>query len=477
MARTHTPLKATLWSFVERFSQQGIAFVLGIILARLLSPYDYGLVGLISIFLVLSNVFIDSGFGNGLIRKPERTENDLSTAFYFNILVGVSAYFVLWVCSPVIAWYFDEPILIALVRICGLNVILNSLCIVQTVILTINLNIRLQTIISICSQIPAGIFAIYLAYNGYGVYALALQTVTASAIKVVLLWGSAKWRPRDSFSKNSFTYLWGFGSKLLGATLIGTFFDQVYSILIGKYIGKNELGYYTKSSNLKDNVTGITSGIITKVSLPILTKYQKDRDILCEKFREMMKLLVMMIAPISAVLCFSSEDIIIFLWSEKWLPSAFLFQLLIISSMFVPIGQLSLILLQVVGRTGLILKLELPKKSIYCILIAVGFLKGVVGLCIALIGINIVGALINMFATKKILNYSYVAQLSDIILYMIIAYLAGWVSTFFMMDNMHVFNILMTFVIVSLVYIFVLFVIRDRTMLTILTRSIKYLEK
>ena len=413
---------------------------------------------------------LDSGFGNGLIRKPDRTEKDLSTAFYFNIFVGIVSYAVLWVCSPIIAWYFDEPLLITLVRICGLNVLLNSLCIVQTAILTIKLNIRLQTIISVCSQIPAGIFAIYLAYKGYGVYALAMQTVTASAIKVILLWGCAKWRPKETFDKLSFIYLWGFGSKLLGATLIGTFFDQIYSILIGKYIGKNELGYYTKSSHLKDNVTGITSGIVTKVSLPILTKYQKDPNILCEKYREMMRLLVMVIAPISAVLCFSSEDIIVLLWSEKWLPSALLFQLLITCSMFVPIGQFSLILLQVVGRTGLILKLEFPKKSIYCILIALGFMKGVVGLCVALIGINIVGALINMYATKKVLYYSYIAQLKDITQYMIIAYLIGWATTLFMISNMHIYNILMSFVLVSIAYILVLYVLRDRTMLRFLRK-------
>lgn len=459
--KKQTAAAATVWSFLERISTQVVGFVIGIVLARLLTPYDYGVVGLITIFIALSNVFIDSGFANGLIRKTDRTEKDLSTAFYFNVIVGLLAYGILFLCSPLIAGYFDEPLLVPLVKIAGLNVLLNSLCIVQTALLTANLNIRLQTIINVCAQLPAGIIAIVLAYCGLGVYALALQTVISTGLKVVMLWYFAKWRPKERFDKASFKYLWGFGSRLLGANLIGTFFNQIYSVLIGKYIGKDELGYFSKSSHLNSNVDSVSTGVIQKVALPVLAKYQENVDDLCKKFREIMRLLVMIEAPLSAFFCFSANDIVILLWTEKWIQSAVLFQLLIVGTMFNPIGQLSLSLMQVVGRTGLILKLEFPKKMVYCIYIAIGFMYGVVGLVIAHVFINLTGALINMWATKKILPYGYITQLIDLGKYMVIAYSLAWIVSLATNTGLTILNIGLSFISLFIAYVVVLFAIHD----------------
>ena len=308
-----TSVNAAIWSFVERASSQIVSFVIGIILARLLSPYDYGVVGLTAIFIAISNVFIEAGFANALIQNQHRTEKDLSTAFYFNVVVGLFCYVALWIATPFISGWFNEPLLIPLLKIVGLNVVFNSLCIVQTALLTAKLNIRLQTIINLSAQIPAGIVAVILAYRGMGVYVLALQTVLASFIKVILLWFFAKWIPKEKFCKDSFKALWGFGSKLLGANLIGTIFSQIYSIIIGKFIGKKELGYFSKANGLCSNVDGITSGIVQKVALPVLAKYQEDKMQLTEKFREIMRLLVMLIAPLTAVICSASDDIIVLL--------------------------------------------------------------------------------------------------------------------------------------------------------------------
>lgn len=463
--KRQTAVSATIWSFLERVSTQIVGFAIGIVLARLLTPHDYGVVGLITIFIALSNVFIDSGFANGLIRKTDRTEKDLSTAFYFNVIVGLFAYGLLFLCSPQIAGYFDEPLLVPLVKIAGLNVLLNSLCIVQTALLTANLNIRLQTIINVCAQLPAGIMAIVLAYCGFGVYALALQTVMSAGMKVAMLWYFAKWRPKERFDKASFKYLWGFGSKLLGANLIGTFFNQIYSVLIGKYIGKDELGYFSKSSHLNSNVDSVSTGIIQKVALPVLAKYQENKDVLCNKFRETMRLLVMIVAPLSAFFCFSANDIVVLLWTEKWIQSAVLFQFLIVGTMFNPIGQLSLSLMQVVGRTSLILKLEFPKKAVYCIYIAIGFMYGIVGLVVAHVFINLTGALINMWATKKILPYGYIAQLIDLGKYMVTAYLLAWIISLVVNTGLIVLNIGLSFVSLVTAYIAVLFTIRDNMVL------------
>lgn len=466
---SHLGLSAAIWSFLEKLSSQAVSFIIGIILARLLTPYDYGVVGLTAIFIAISNVFIEAGFANALIQNQHRTEKDLSTAFYFNVVVGLVCYIVLWVVTPSIANWFNEPLLIPLLKIVGLNVVLNSLCIVQTALLTAKLNIRLQTIINLSAQVPAGILAIIMAYKCMGVYALALQTVLSSFIKVVLLWIFAKWIPKEKFNKNSFISLWKFGSRLLGANLIGTAFNQIYSIIIGKFIGKKELGYFSKANGLCSNVDGVTTGIVQRVALPVLAKYQDDERQLTEKFREIMRLLVMLIAPMTSFLCFASDDIVVLLWTEKWLDCSLLFKILIVGIMFGPVGQMSLSLMQALGKTGMVLKLEFPKKFVYCICLSIGFYYGVVGLAIAQVFINIIGSLINVWATRKILPYSYVQQLKDISIYILIAFAIGWCVSWLACFASQIVNITILLFLTIFFYSLVLFMIKD----SVFKRNIK----
>lgn len=453
---------AIAWSFLERFSTQIIAFFIGIVLARLLSPHDYGIIGIIAIFIAFSNVFIDAGFSNALIRKIDSNDNDFSTAFYANIVIGIIVYLFLWFSSPFIASFFNEKKIEILIKIAGVNIILNSLCIVQNAILTAKLNIKLQTIINISAQIPSGLFAIYLAYCGFGVFALVFQTVSSSFLKTILLWICTHWRPCTLFSIESFKYLWNFGSKLLCANLIGVIFNEIYSILIGKFINKESLGYYSKASQLNTNFTSISTGVIQKIALPILAEFQDDKSILREKFRLMISSLLVVMAPLTAFLCFSSHEIIIILWTEKWSFSSTIFSLLIVGSIFSPLSTLSLTLLQVVGKSGTILKLEAPKKAIYIILIFYGFYYGVIGLTIAAIFINIVAAIINMYPIKKIINYRYMSQFSDILLYMLYSYpLAFIIHLLININNVYLAMLAYT-VLFFPSYLFILIIAKDK---------------
>lgn len=452
---------ATAWSFVEKLSTQAISFIIGIFLARLLSPYDYGVVGLTVIFITLSNVFIDAGFANALIQNQQRTEKDLSTAFYFNIIIGIIIYACLWIITPGIALWFNEPLLTSLLRLVGINIILNSLCIVQTAVLTAQLNIRIQTLINLAAQIPAGLVAIFFAFNGFGVYALALQSVLSSLIRTVLLWCFAGWRPRENFCKKSFIKLWNYGSKLLGANLIGTIFNQFYSVAIGKYIGKTELGFYSKAFGLSSNIDGVTSGLVQKVALPVLAMHQQNVAVLTVKFREIMCLLIIFLAPLSAFSCFAANDIITLLWTNKWSSCTPLFQILIMSIMFNPICQMSLSLMQSMGRTDLVLKLEFPKKIIYCIYLAIGFSYNVKGLVMAQLFINMTGAFINIWATHKLLPYSYKKQLIDLFVYVFLAFVIGGCMAIFIQFNNHVLNIVFLFVSIYCIYIAVLIISND----------------
>lgn len=465
----YSGLSAAVWSFLERLSSQAISFFIGIVLARLLTPYDYGVVGLTSIFIAISNVFIDAGFANALIQKQNRSEKDLSTAFYFNVGIGFICYFVIFVTAPGISRWFEEPLLIPLLKIVGLNIVFNSFCVVQTALLTAKLNIKLQTIVALAAQIPAGVIAIIFAYYGMGIYALALQTVISSFIKVILLWSLTRWIPKEKFNKEAFRSLWSFGSKLLGANLIGTIFGQIYSVIIGKFIGKSELGYFSKANGLCYNVDGVTSGIVQKVALPVLAEYQNNISDLTVKFREIMRLLVMFIAPLTSFLCFASDDIIIFLWTDKWLFCSLLFKILIVGIMLGPVGQMSLCLMQAIGRTGMVLKLEFPKKMIYCVYLVVGFQFGVIGLAVAQVLINISGALINVWATRKLLPYSCFMQLKDIFIYILLAFGIGGCSLIFSFDN-HLLNMISMWSFIIISYSLALAVLKDDIFLKYLRR-------
>lgn len=470
MAKKNTPIKAAIWSILERASTQLVGLCIGIVLARLLTPHDYGIVGMASIFLTLSGIFVDSGFGNALIRKPDKTEDDLSTAFVFNMIVGIVVYSLLFLCAPLIASFFNEPQLMWLIRVIGIMIILNSLCLVQIAILTAKLNIRIQTLINLFSQIPAGIIAILLAYYGAGIYALALQQIIAGIIKVFALWHFADWKLNIGFSKKSFKYLWGFGSKLTGATLIGVFFSESYSLLIGKFIGTNQLGYYSKASHLNSNFNSVGVGVIQKIALPILSQDQNNKVLLAENFREVMRILVLVISPFSVFLFFYSKDIITIIWGIKWIDSAVIFQLLIIGGLFVPISTLSLILLQVVNKTGLILKLEFPKKFLYVIIIFIGFQYGLIGLCYAQIFINILACVINMWFTRSILDYSYFSQMLDVIKYIFLAFVVGLPVFVIFNFNVLLINIITGFLAIMSLYALLLYITRDSVYLKYISR-------
>lgn len=463
--KQNTPVWAVIWSFIERLSTEIATFAIGVFLARLLSPRDYGIVGMTGIFIAISAVFVEGGFANALIRKLDRTEKDLATAFYFNVGFGLFCYALLWFTAPLIANYFNESILVPVIRIVSLTIVFSSLCIVQSAILTANLNIKAEAIISLFSQAPAGIVAIYLAYNQYGVYALAIQTVLSTFIRVILFWCVVKWRPKERFSIESFKYLWGFGSKLVGATLIGTVFSQIYSVLIGKYIGKTDLGYFSKARSLSGHVTTISTGVMYKVAVPLLSRKQSSVDELRNAFRDVMRLLVILTAPIAAFCVYEASDIITFLWTDKWAQSISMFQLIVIGLVWEPISQLSLSMLQVVNKTGLILKLEFPKKASYLIIIIIGFQFGIYGLLFGMIAINVVGALINLYPTKRILNYSYVRQLIDILKYIVIAFAVGAVLKLVKIFDYTIFNIILNGILYSFLYLLTLFIMRDAVFL------------
>lgn len=456
-------VSATIWSVLDRVWSQIVGFFIGIILARLLTPEDYGLVGISMVFIAFSNVFIEAGFSNALIRKLDRTNTDYSTAFHFNAVMGVVMYAVLYLGAPWIADYFDDKQLIPLTRLVSITVVLNSLCIVQNAILTAEFRIREQAIINIVVQIPSGLLAVYLAYIGWGIYALAVNTVLSSFIRTAMFWIVTKWWPSLEFSMESMRYLWGFGSKLIGANFLGTVFNEIYTILVGKFIGKNDLGLYSKGRSLSTQPETICNGVIQKVALPLLANAQNDKWLLREMYRELTKLVTCVMTLLSGILIVVAKPLILLLWGEVWEGSVIVFQMLLIASVIGYVQSLTLVLLQIVNQTGYTLKLEFVKKPVYLVVISLMLHYGLFGLLVAYVINSLWGTVVNMSAPHKFIGYSYWAQIKDIAWYFI-AWIVGalmvW-AIFMVIEVNNVLSIIIMSIIVSLVYLGILWAIKD----------------
>lgn len=461
-------VSATIWSALDRVWSQIVGFVIGVILARLLTPTDYGVVGICMVFITFSNVFIEAGFSNALIRKLDCTVRDYSTAFHFNAVMGLVMYVALFVSSPFIADYFDDQKLISLTRVVSLMIIFNSLCIVPNAILTAELKMRKQAIINITSQLSSGFVAIIFAYKGYGIYALAIQAVLSSFLRTLLFWIVAKWWPTMEFSMDSLKYLWGFGSKLICANMLGVFFEEIYSVLIGKFVGKKELGLYSKGNSLSSHTNYVCNGVIEKVAVPLLSKVQGDKSVLKSKYKELTQLITCVMTFVSGLLIVIGKPLILLLFGVVWIDCVPVFQLLLVANILYYVSTLTLVLLQVINHTEYTLKLEFFKKPVYLIMIFVLLQYGLFGLVIAQVASSFVAAVVNMSAPRKYISYSYSEQLGDVknyILAIVTAGLLTWGCDYLIGFSNYILQILIRTVIMVSVYICVLQLFRDSTYL------------
>ena len=460
-------VSATIWSVFDRVWAQIIGFVIGIILARLLTPEEYGLVGISVMFIAFANVFIEAGFSNALIRKLDRTNADYSTAFYFSALMGLIMYIILYISAPWIAVFFEDDQLVLLTRFVCLAVVFNSLCIVQNAILTAELKMRQQAVINISAQIPSGLLAVWLAYRGYGIYALAVQTVLAAFLRTILFAIAAKWRPTMEFSMNSMRYLWGFGSKLIGANFLGSVFNEIYTVLIGKYVGKSDLGLYSKGRSLSCQPELVCTGVIQKVAVPLLANVQEDSAMLKNKYKELTRLVMCVMALISGILIVIAKPLILLLWGPVWEGTVPVFQVLLIASLISYVQSLTLVLLQIVNHTEYTLKLEFVKKPVYLVFIIVLLHKGLLGLMIALVLTSLWATIVNMSAPHKFISYSYLEQMKDVIPYFIACTLGGIVTygISVILPHSYILEIVVGFVMLSLIYVGLLWLIHDEIVL------------
>jgi O-antigen/teichoic acid export membrane protein len=415
MSLKQKSVSGLFWSFIDSFASQGVQLIVGIILARILSPREFGLIGMLTIFIAVSQSFIDSGFTSALIRKPNCTQNDYSTIFYFNVFISVLLYLLLLILSQSISSFFKEPQLKPLIQVLGIGLIFNSLAIIQRTILTKDLNFKLQMQVSIIASVGAGIIAVYFAFMGYGVWSLVALTLSRFGLTSLLLWTWAKWKPILNFSQSSFKELFSFGSKLLVSGLIDTIYKNVYNLLIVKFFSAVELGYYTQADQFQNFPSQSLNGIISRVSFPILSKIQDDKIKLRESYQRLIKSTMIITFVLMIGLAAVAKPLVLTLIGEKWLPTVIYLQMLCFVGMFYPLHALNLNMLQVQGRSDLFLRLEVVKKIIAIPTLIIGVIFGIKLMILGMFVNTIIAFYLNSYWSGRFIGYSTLRQIKDIL--------------------------------------------------------------
>ena len=418
-------IQGVKWSAVERFSVQGIIFLVGLVMARLLTPSDFGIVGMLSIFLAVSQTFIDSGFSNALIRKIDRTELDCSTAFYFNVVIGAMCYAILFLLAPIIASFYNMPILKDVTRVLAITLFLNSLTVVQVALLTIKVDFRTQAKVNLCSSLVSGGIGIFLAYTGWGVWALVYQQICRSVINVILYWAAAKWHPILKYSWASFNNLFSYGSKLLLSGLLHTFYLNVTNLVIGKFYSSKDLGFYDRGQQLGKIPMETTVNIFQRVTFPILATIQNDNEHLISAYRKYIKVSSILIFFCIFLLAALAKPIVILLLTDKWNESIIYLQLYCMAHMLNHITRINLNLLQVKGRSDLYLRLEIIKKTISLIILLIAAPFGIITICCSQIVYSWIAVYLNTYYTDKLFGFSLWMQIKDFSKYFFSAFMAS----------------------------------------------------
>lgn len=418
-------ISGLFWSFIDRFAQQLIAFVVGIVLARLLSPQEFGLIGMLTIFIALSQSFVDSGFSQALIRKTDCTDTDYSTVFYFNLAVSILFYGLLFAFSGLISRFFDEPVLQPMLKVMGVVVILNAFTKIQRTLLIKRIDFKLQTRISVIASIAAGTIGIILAYKGFGVWSLVTKTIAVGLFTSIMLWAWNKWTPIMAFSKRSFRELFGFGSKLLASGLLDTAHRNIYHLVIGRFFSAADLGFYTRANDFKKLPSQTLNSIINRVTYPVLSSMQDNNQRLKTNYRKIIKATMLLTFVMMLGLAAVAEPLIITLIGEQWRPSISLLQLLCFVGMMHPLHAINLNMLKVKGRSDLFLKLEIIKKVTSIPIIILGIFYGIHIMIAAMILKGQFSYFLNSYYSGKQIGYPHKAQIKDVLPSFMIALATG----------------------------------------------------
>ena len=421
----HKTFNGLVWTSLESFSLYLFGFVQGVILARRLMPSDYGLIAMTGIFFAVSYTMIDSGFTNALIRKKEHSAIDYSTVYVTNIVLSFLFALLLCACSSWIADFYNQPLLRDIVRVNALYMILQSFIAVQGARMSINLQFKQKSVINVASTISTGILSIIMAFMGYGVWSLVWPIFIGLLVKVFLYRYYQHWFPGIAFSWDKFREFFSYGSKLLASGLLNTVFENIYPIIIGKCYSAGELGHYEKARSYAALPSTTVSGILAKVTFPVLAKVNDNTEMLQGVYRRMIRVSAFVVFPLMIGLAALARPFILLLITEKWAPAIPLLQVLCLSFMWYPIHALNLQLLMVRGRSDLFLKLEIAKKILILAVILIVWRYGVFWMCVGSVFTSYVCLFINTYYTGKLIDVGFAKQMRDIIPSLLNAFVMG----------------------------------------------------
>ena len=467
-------IKGTFWSSVEKISLLGIQFVLQIVLARLLTPKDYGIIGILVVFIAISNTFIDSGFTSALIQNKDRTETDYSTAFYFNLIISIICYIILCFSAPYIAQFYNLPILTSVTRVLAVSLIFMALSAVNRTKLQIKLDFKTQAKASLSSVILSGILGIYLAYKGFGVWALVAQQISNSFFNMLLMFFLIRWKPLFVFSINSFKNMYSYGVKLLISNLLDNFYFNIRPLIIGKLFSVSILGLYSRAYQFAGFPISLSGTIFGRVAFPLFSKIQDDFQKLFNAYCRFLKIVNGIYIPLILLLCAVSKQVIIIVLGYQWIDATILLRILSLAFVFDSFTNINNSLFLAKGYSNIALKLNFIKKVIALTILLISIPFGIIAICWGSVIYGAIAGFLGMLFVKKIFKVGFKVQLWDIIPIFVIAGLSAVLAYFttLQFNNMYI-QLLMALFVAFITYTFFAYKLKFE----IWNESIKLIKK
>lgn len=411
---TERTINGAGWSFVDNIANQGITFLVGVVLARLLSPDEYGLIGIITIFIILFSAIVDSGLSTALIRDKEVDDNDYNTAFWANSGLGIVMFLILFLMSNIIARFFERVELVSLTRAMAFVLVINSISTVQRTILTKKLDFKIQTKVSLIASLGSGIVGIGMAFLGWGVWSLVGQQISRQALQSLFLWIWSSWSPQLFFSYTSFKKMYVFGWKIMVSSIINSIWNEAYQIVIGKFYTPSCLGQYTRAKQFADIFSVNLTSVVQRVSFPALSEIQDEQERLKESYRRALKITMLFTFFFLFVLAAMSKALIISLIGNQWDDAIRFLPIICLQCIFYPLSAINLNILMVKGKSGVYLKLEVVKRIIAIIPLLLGIFIGIYYMLWGSVIYGIIAYCINAYYSGKEINYTLKEQVKDL---------------------------------------------------------------
>ena len=406
-------VKGIFWSGVEKIIYELMQFLLGVIMARLLLPSDYGVIGILMVFITFSSLFIDGGFTTALIQKNNRSELDFSTAFCYNLTMSVLIYAILFLIAPYVSDFYENDRLTSYMRVLSLIIMIAPFSSIHNTILTIDVDFKKLTYVTAGSCLISGIIGVVFAVKGYGVWALIIQQISMVVVRTLMLFFFVKWKINFSFSRKSFKYLFGFGVNFMLSNLLGRTYDNLYPLIIGKRFPMETLGFYTRGSQFASIPVNALQGMFMKVSFPVMASENKRSEIVEMIFRKFIILSSLVVFPVMFLLILIAKPLVIVVLTDKWINCVPFIQLLSIGFMFNIINAINLNLLYVFGHSDWALKLEVAKKATAIAILFISLYWGIWGICIGQVLYNIIAVIFNSYYSKRLISLKLTDQIKD----------------------------------------------------------------